>query len=749
MPQADFYIGLPVIANSFTGFSNNSFTYRDLVQQKIGTDSIFLNFNDYLASLKQDNFIYAGATTDLVSIGWREGRWYVGARVTEVADFRIRFGKDLMNIAINGNAPYAGITQNLGKLFVQSSHYRKYAINLSRDFNCKFRAGVNLGYLYGMENLDVQRSNITLLTDPVTFDLSGQSDILINTSGIDEFSTDSVRSWSYLFQRPNRGYSIDLGATYFLNDRIQFSGSILDIGRIRWNFRPVNYQNRVNEFSFSGISLNQFLSNSVDSIQSGVEKYLDSLGNIFNINESSNSYTTRLPSRIYLSGSYELSGNNTFRLTYLGNTFRGSVYSSAALAYTKNFNDILEFTVQWALHNNTVSNLGAGFTLNLGLTQFSILADNVPALFGSYKSRGTTVRAGITLVTSYDEGRPDFCDKDKDGVPNNRDECPSDPGPIALMGCPDTDSDGIADKFDECPLEFGLVGLRGCPDKDGDGIKDKDDLCPELKGSIENSGCPDSDNDGIIDKNDDCPDIAGLKWLKGCPDRDGDSIPDKEDLCPDLFGLEIYSGCPDTDEDGIPDNSDECPQTAGLKEFKGCPDTDGDGLSDQNDRCPELFGEKSNMGCPSEDRDGDGIPDKTDKCPETPGTKENQGCPEISESEQDVLKTAFENLEFETGKAVITASSYEALDELINLLKRKDDWGLKISGHTDNTGNASKNMQLSRNRAKAVALYIVSGGVTAGRLEVEWFGQNKPVADNTSSVGRKKNRRVEMKVIFN
>ena len=748
LPQADFYLGLPAISNSFAGFSNNSFTYRDLIQQKAGTDSILLNFDNYLASLKQDNFIYAGLNTDLFSIGWREGRWYVGGRITEVADFRIRFGKDLMNVAVNGNAPYAGIVQDLGKLFVQASHYRKYAINLSRDFNCKFRLGFNLAYLYGMENLDVQRSNITLLTDPITFDLSGQSNILINTSGIDEFSSDSLRTWPYLFQRKNRGYSVDIGATYTLNEKIQFSGSLLDLGRMRWKYRPVNYQNEVSSFAFSGISLNQFLSTSADSIQSGVENYLDSLGNIFSIKESNNQYFTRLPSRMYLSANYKLGENNNFRLTYLGNTFRKKIYSSVALSYTKNFNDIFELSAQWAVHNNSAANFGAGFTLNLGLTQFTILADNVPALFGAYNARGTTVRAGITLVSGYGEDRPDFCDRDNDGVPNNEDDCPSDPGPINLLGCPDTDGDGIADKFDDCPLEFGPLELFGCPDKDGDGVIDKKDECPEIKGKPVFAGCPDSDNDGIIDSKDECPLLKGSEELKGCPDRDGDLIRDIDDECPDLAGEIKYGGCPDTDEDGIPDNSDECPQTAGLKEYMGCPDTDGDGLSDQNDRCPELYGEKSNRGCPSEDSDGDGVPDKIDKCPSIPGSIFNEGCPEITKTEQEVLNTAFKNLEFESGKAVISSSSFESLDELVELLKKRPDWRLLISGHTDNVGNPAANLKLSKERAKAVSIYIISGGISAGRLEVEWFGQSKPIASNSTTAGRLKNRRVEMKVIF-
>ena len=115
-------------------------------------------------------------------------------------------------------------------------------------------------------------------------------------------------------------------------------------------------------------------------------------------------------------------------------------------------------------------------------------------------------------------------DADKDGIKDEEDVCPNEPGPESTGGCPDTDGDGIADKDDVCPNEAGIASLAGCPDTDGDGIADKDDLCPSVAGLASLSGCPDGDGDGIADENDECPTVAGLSSLKGCPDTDGDGI---------------------------------------------------------------------------------------------------------------------------------------------------------------------------------------------------------------------------------
>jgi outer membrane protein OmpA-like peptidoglycan-associated protein len=137
-----------------------------------------------------------------------------------------------------------------------------------------------------------------------------------------------------------------------------------------------------------------------------------------------------------------------------------------------------------------------------------------------------------------------------------------------------------------------------------------------------------------------------------------------------------------------------------------------------------------------------------DDCPRTPGPTENKGCPVIEQKEQEVLNTAFSDLEFESGKDIIKASSYSSLDELAGLLSRKENYRLRITGHTDNVGNPESNMRLSEKRARAVQTYLVNKGVSKDRLDVKWFGQTKPAYPNDTPEGRQKNRRVEMQVVF-
>nr|WP_294859270.1 OmpA family protein [uncultured Fluviicola sp.] len=211
----------------------------------------------------------------------------------------------------------------------------------------------------------------------------------------------------------------------------------------------------------------------------------------------------------------------------------------------------------------------------------------------------------------------------------------------------------------------------------------------------------------------------------------------------------------DGDLDGVPNYLDkELATLAGSKvDAFGVTiperlDSDKDGVFDDMDKCPREFGVLAYNGCPIPDTDGDGILDDRDECPKIKGVAENNGCPKIEKEEQEIINTAFNNLEFMTGKAIILKSSYKSLNDLAALLQKKQEWGLLISGHTDNVGDDAKNMVLSKERAEAVKDYLTIKGIAANRLEVLYYGETKPIALNDMEEGRQKNRRVEMKITF-
>jgi OmpA-OmpF porin, OOP family len=147
-------------------------------------------------------------------------------------------------------------------------------------------------------------------------------------------------------------------------------------------------------------------------------------------------------------------------------------------------------------------------------------------------------------------------------------------------------------------------------DSDHDGVPDDEDLCPFQPGTVARHGCPapDTDGDGIDDDHDSCKTVPGIAKYNGCPipDTDGDGIDDEHDSCKTIPGVARYHGCPvpDTDGDGIDDEHDSCKTVPGFAKYNGCPipDRDGDGINDEEDKCPDEPGTAENQGCPLKEK---------------------------------------------------------------------------------------------------------------------------------------------------
>jgi OOP family OmpA-OmpF porin len=101
-------------------------------------------------------------------------------------------------------------------------------------------------------------------------------------------------------------------------------------------------------------------------------------------------------------------------------------------------------------------------------------------------------------------------------------------------------------------------------------------------------------------------------------------------------------------------------------------------------------------------------------------------------------------INFDTGKATIKPESQPIVDRIVEMMKANPALKVRVEGHTDNVGSPESNKTLSDKRAAAVVAAIVARGVDAKRLSAAGFGQEKPVADNTTEEGRATNRRVEL-----
>jgi len=107
-------------------------------------------------------------------------------------------------------------------------------------------------------------------------------------------------------------------------------------------------------------------------------------------------------------------------------------------------------------------------------------------------------------------------------------------------------------------------------------------------------------------------------------------------------------------------------------------------------------------------------------------------------------RVAVYGINFDTGKATLTADSTAVLEEVRKLASGHPELKLVIEGHTDNAGNPAANRKLSEARAEAVKSWLVAKGVKVAQLSTAGLGDTQPVGDNATDKGRAANRRVEL-----
>jgi outer membrane protein OmpA-like peptidoglycan-associated protein len=105
------------------------------------------------------------------------------------------------------------------------------------------------------------------------------------------------------------------------------------------------------------------------------------------------------------------------------------------------------------------------------------------------------------------------------------------------------------------------------------------------------------------------------------------------------------------------------------------------------------------------------------------------------------------NIFFDFDNAFLRPESFPELNRIISLMKERSGMEIEIAGHADATGPEAYNLGLSEKRARSVVNYLTKNGISGNRISTIFHGESKPVAPNTTVDGRRRNRRVEFKII--
>ena len=394
--QEKIQIGLP---NLHLNYYNTAGAFNGLIRDFIdGADQ--LNIGDALNDLSEnENILRGGIELNTFEFGYKFGNLRLGLSHAQKVDLFIDYPQALPQLFLEGNSQFVGQTVDLGHQ-INLTSYNEFALSGAFSFS-KLTLGAKLKYLTGIANASVDDNNntLTLFTDSDIYQLTLVSDFTLNTSTIinaDDLSNFRLDFGSFngddIFTN-NNGFAIDLGLTFQLNEKIKIAASVIDLGTIDWTENINNYSSN-GSATYNGFDLTEISGGNEIDFSNG----LDTLEEVFNFSETQNEYSTSLPTKIYLSATYDL--NEMWQLGGLLFTeiYQGRNFPMVALSGRAKISDKISVGGNYSAREDSFFNLGLNFAVRLGPVQLYGISDNVLGVFNPYESSNVNLRTGLNLL---------------------------------------------------------------------------------------------------------------------------------------------------------------------------------------------------------------------------------------------------------------------------------------------------------------------------------------------------------------
>lgn len=427
-PECKVFVGFPALSSIYFNYSNSSFAYNDVITDGTGirSDSLVVNVNSFHDALKTTNFISQQFELTLFALGIRAKNYYFTLDVIEKTDSRFSFYKEKITFLKDGNYDYRGRTANWGGLGLDANAYHEIALGVSKKINDKWTVGIKGKVLFGIANAHMEESDMSVFTsltgdqvilnskhrlrasipiNQISYDADGFVDD-INFDG-DDFDED------FFLNTDNKGFAVDLGMTYKMDEKTTLYASVLDIGAINWKSNGYEFS-QDGSFTYDGADWSQS-GNSNDpnyrEIEDVFEDLVDDIEDEFRVTDLVGSYSVGLPTKIYLGGTHQI--HKRVNLGALSRTeiFNGKAQSSLTLSANARFFRNLSTSLSYTAVNNSYNNVGFGLAAKFGPMQFYTITDNFMAAIKPNSAQVANIRFGFNFLFGCKDKtkKKDYC----------------------------------------------------------------------------------------------------------------------------------------------------------------------------------------------------------------------------------------------------------------------------------------------------------------------------------------------------
>ena len=391
--ECKIFIGIPLLSSLHFNYANSGFSYRQIVNTTSDSTSQ-LQIDRVVNRLGLRTLIATELHFTWLALGYNYNDYYFAFSIIEKNNIPITLSKDLFTLPWRGNTPFEGESASSRGTAIYAMHYREYALGISEQTDPDNFRGIKGKLLFGKLNAALPRSNVSLYTHPAYFDLRLEGEMRANLSApfLIEEENGQITDFMYdenagllqlIFNRKNWGIAFDAGFIQQVNDRVSVSGSIVDLGFIRWRSH-LNNVSSSEDFEYRGIL--------VDS-GNVTESILDSI----TVDVSHDPYFTMLPLKLYLGADYSLLEKLSLRALTSAVVYRTKIVPALTLGFDYNPFGHVHLVGSYSLMYRAFTIAGLGLSVGQGPLQFYAITDNLAGMIWPLSTRNLNLRFGLNL----------------------------------------------------------------------------------------------------------------------------------------------------------------------------------------------------------------------------------------------------------------------------------------------------------------------------------------------------------------
>ncbi|MBP3254221.1 MAG: hypothetical protein J6M30_06915 [Bacteroidales bacterium] len=419
----NFYISMPVFSRLDFGLHTSGFAYKDLINKHPQYDSLRVDVDGFLNKLKKSNYFDLNFATDILGVGFKVKNNFFSIQIGVNVESKLRFSKQLFEFAVHGTDMAQKHADLLDARIFDATAYVTTALGYAREINDQLTVGGKFKIYSGIANVHTNKSTVNLDINDGELAAYGDLDMdiaipfgkptLTKNSVFEDdsefdFNTDDG-SFGKMFK--NMGFGVDLGFAYKINDQMEISASIVDLGWINWksNAVKVHSKNPGERVYFSGLETDY--DNIGDDLDNYFDDMADSVKKAFDLTiDDNDGYKTMMPTKIYIGYSWNFFDNMYLHSLYYGRIIAGTLENALNLTYTYKAGPVQMsvgntfrstfFNPNFLLSLGSIFYIGASFSSSFNVASTSgmnaYMGVNIAFAADKHKSKARTVKKAET-----------------------------------------------------------------------------------------------------------------------------------------------------------------------------------------------------------------------------------------------------------------------------------------------------------------------------------------------------------------